>query len=623
MSATSAILHLKSTRRMISKLKSAVPSDFEPEILPVFRSEFSVENTEPLDTDDTVITIRDDREPCTKHTVPSGTKPKNLEICPIYNSEVKVFPTFKPEGPLEVTIFKKNRCLLKWKGNVEPLEGYSGDFGPVIGYQIEKCDLAWRQWNLVEKTRNNFSTVKGFARGHEYKFRVKAFNELGESDPLEADGSVIASTVKSEVLSDTEPETTTMLVYNSEVKVVPMIKLKGPLKVVTIRTNRCSIIWDGNLEPVEGCSDDFGPIIGYRVEKCTLQKRCWTLVTKMTTNTFANFPLKPEHEYKFRVKALNKHGESDPLVTEGTVTAMDDRCSCPKNTVPSVTKPKNLEIRPIYNSEVKVLPTFKPEGPLEVTIFKKNRCLLKWKGNVEPLEGYSGDFGPVIGYQIEKCDLAWRQWTLVENTRNNFSIVKGFARWHEYKFRVKAFNELGESDPLEADGTVIAMKYEVLSGTELETSTMLVYSSEVKVVPMIKLKGPLKVVTMHTNRCSIIWDGNLEPLEGCSDDFGPIIGYRVEEFTLQKRCWTLVTKMTTNTFANFALKPEHEYKFRVKALNKFGESDPLETEGTVTLVTAVDDRCSCPPLEMCKPRSQESPLVAKSSPPASLPPSPL
>lgn len=34
--------------------------------------------------------------------------------------------------------------------------------------------------------------VKGLQEGHEYKFRVKAINEEGESEPLESEHSIVA-----------------------------------------------------------------------------------------------------------------------------------------------------------------------------------------------------------------------------------------------------------------------------------------------------------------------------------------------------------------------------------------------------------------------------------------------
>lgn len=38
----------------------------------------------------------------------------------------------------------------------------------------------------------------------------------------------------------------------------------------------------------------------------------------------------PGHDYKFRVKAVNKEGESEPLETIGTITAKDPYSKCCK-----------------------------------------------------------------------------------------------------------------------------------------------------------------------------------------------------------------------------------------------------------------------------------------------------
>lgn len=94
----------------------------------------------------------------------------------------------KPEGPLEVSDIHKDGCTLKWK---KPKDD-GGE--PVEGYLVEKFDPDTGVWLPVGKTAgaNPEMKVDGLIPGHEYKFRVKAINKEGESEPLETLGSIIA-----------------------------------------------------------------------------------------------------------------------------------------------------------------------------------------------------------------------------------------------------------------------------------------------------------------------------------------------------------------------------------------------------------------------------------------------
>lgn len=92
----------------------------------------------------------------------------------------------KPEGPLEVSDVHKEGCTLKWK---KPKDD-GGE--PIEGYLVEKFDPETGVWLPVGKTTGPEMKVDGLTPGHEYKFRVKALNKEGESEPLETFGSIVA-----------------------------------------------------------------------------------------------------------------------------------------------------------------------------------------------------------------------------------------------------------------------------------------------------------------------------------------------------------------------------------------------------------------------------------------------
>lgn len=92
----------------------------------------------------------------------------------------------RPGGPLKVDDVTATGCKLKWK---KP-EDDGGK--PVTGYAIEKLDEKTGRWIPVGRTTEPEYDVKGLQEGHEYKFRVKAINDEGESEPLESEHSIVA-----------------------------------------------------------------------------------------------------------------------------------------------------------------------------------------------------------------------------------------------------------------------------------------------------------------------------------------------------------------------------------------------------------------------------------------------
>lgn len=85
-----------------------------------------------------------------------------------------------PKGPLEVFDIRENGCKIKWKksdddGGIEIKE-----------YKIEKQDTKSGKWTLVTKVSKDSTEciISDLISGPEYKFRVSAVNDEGESDYL-------------------------------------------------------------------------------------------------------------------------------------------------------------------------------------------------------------------------------------------------------------------------------------------------------------------------------------------------------------------------------------------------------------------------------------------------------
>jgi Fibronectin type III domain. len=90
-----------------------------------------------------------------------------------------------------------------------------------------------------------------------------------------------------------------------------------------------------------------------------------------------------------------------------------------------------------------------------------------------------------------------------------------------------------------------------------------------------KPEGPLEVSDIHRDGCKLKWK---KP----KDDGGePIETYVVEKYDPDTAIWLPVGRTKDPELEVQGLIPGHEYQFRVKAVNKEGESEPLETLSSI------------------------------------------
>lgn len=93
--------------------------------------------------------------------------------------------------------------------------------------------------------------------------------------------------------------------------------------------------------------------------------------------------------------------------------------------------------------------------------------------------------------------------------------------------------------------------------------------------PPTRPEGPLKVKDVTSSGAKVKWD---KP----KDDGGkPITAYVVEKMDAQTGRWIPVGRTQEPEMDIKGLQEGHEYSFRVKALNEEGESEALESDGTI------------------------------------------
>ncbi|CAD7001755.1 unnamed protein product, partial [Ceratitis capitata] len=488
-------------------------------------------------------------------------------------------PPAKPKGPLEVRDITKHSCKLKWK---KP-EDDGGK--PITAYQVEKFDKKQGRWVPVGRTSGNDTEidVKGLQEGHAYQFRVKAINEEGESEPLESNGSIVA---KDPYTVAGKPGLPKVDDYSEH-----MIKLK----------------W----EPPK---DNGGaPISGYVIEKKDKYSPIWVeVITTDTPNPEATVDnLIEGNAYQFRVRAINKAGPSEPS------GATETHISKPRNLKPHINRDKmklvkvragqtvkfdvDVKGEPApaltwifkekelssdnqvrlenedYTTKLTILDTTrvqngfyklkaenengideadveviildkpaKPEGPLFPFDVHKEGCKLKW--------GKPKDDGgvPLSGYVIEKMDISIGRWVptgSVDPEKTEYE-VKGLEPNHRYQFRVKAVNEEGESDPLEADQTLVAKN-----------------PFDVSAPP-----GLPELEDWDEQHVKLKWEPPIR------DGGAPITGYIIEMMDKDSGEFVRAAEINDTICEGTVKKLEEgqQYKFRVRALNKAGPSDPSE-----------------------------------------------
>lgn len=189
---------------------------------------------------------------------------------------------------------------------------------------------------------------------------------------------------------------------------------KGPLKIEEVRSDHVKVKWQ---KP-----DDFGgtDLTGYVLEKMDMDTGRWIPAGEVGPNedSFTFKGLTPKKKYKFRVRAKNKEGESEPLETDDAILAKN-----PYDEPGSPGKPEIID----YDNKSVTLRWAKPEN----------------------------DGGrPITHYTIEMKDKFSPDWVEVATTPNNEpnGKVEGLKEKMVYQFRVRAHNKAGKGAPSEETG---------------------------------------------------------------------------------------------------------------------------------------------------------------------------
>lgn len=385
----------------------------------------------------------------------------------------------KPEG-LELVDWDKDHADMKWK------RPESDGGAPITGYVVEFKEKFAKDWVTgIEVPADKLSaTVPGLKEGAQYEFRVRAINKAGPGAPSDATKPIIAKSrfvkpfiigeglkpivvkknivIKYDIQFGGEPapevrweragkeivadgERVTIEAVSDRNTVITVRKSvradsgkyrlmlsngsgtcesvaevcvldrpsppKGPLELDEVRATHARVKWQRPSD-AGGCE-----LTGYVLEKMDMDTGRWIPAGEAgpddTDFTFKG--LTPGKKYKFRVRAVNKEGESDALET----------------TEPCVAKN----------------PYTVPDAPAQPEIFDYDNvsASLRW-----PVPKDGGR--PILFYTVEqkgKFSPEWQEVCKTKDASKPEAKVEGLKEKMMYKFRVRAHNKAGASEPSE------------------------------------------------------------------------------------------------------------------------------------------------------------------------------
>ncbi|KAH9498302.1 hypothetical protein Btru_006487 [Bulinus truncatus] len=497
----------------------------------------------------------------------------------------------KPEGPISFSALDADSVTLTWR----PPTSDGGK--PVKKYIIEYRDVRRTTWIKSGDVPGEVLTYRAekLNEGNEYKFRVIAVNDEGESQPLESVDKV------------------------KPVKPAGTPAAPANLKIKEVGKDFVTVEWS----PPK--SDGGSKITGYRLLVREDGSDEWKEVGKVgpLDSTYVFKSLSDKKKYFFAVVAENKMGQGDKLETESGVKPKkpSTKPSAPvgpirfteitRSSVTFTWKPSEddggdfitgyaIEYRESWKtswSPVKVVapditsycvqslkegqeyvfrvmaensvgrsqplesdavkpkhpygPPTAPQGPLETSDFTISSVTLSW----QPPKSDGGQ--PLTAYIIERKDVKRTSWTLVEKVAPNLTsyTVQNLSTGLDYYFRVMAENSEGVSPPLETSATIKLTK--PISAPSAP-------------------KGPIRLSDFTVTSVTINW---LAP----DDDGGSEITKYVLQVRIGSKEWTELAKVEsfTNKYKAQELKEQTEYMFRVAAVNKIGQGDWLESDKVV------------------------------------------
>lgn len=291
---------------------------------------------------------------------------------------------------------------------------------PITGYIIEYKDKFGKEWIKGKEIEGNVlqGTIDGLKEGQQYEFRIRAVNKGGPGEPSDPTKPIIAKSrfVKPFIVGDG--------LNNLVVKKGQIIKY--------------DIKYQGEPEPEVKWFLNDKEIVPDSAERVTIDKyeRNTVLTVRKTTRPDSG---------KYKLVLSNSSGTCESMadvVVLGTFRHYKH---------PITVTLRIFEV--IYHVFFVADKPSKPMGPLEAVEVRSDHITVKWK---KPKDDGGSD---ITGYVLEKMDVDTGRWIPAGEVGPNEPFefkFSGLTPKKKYKFRVKAANKEGESEPLETDEAIMA-----------------------------------------------------------------------------------------------------------------------------------------------------------------------
>ncbi|XP_023820335.1 myomesin-3 [Oryzias latipes] len=340
-------------------------------------------------------------------------------------------------------------------------------------------------------------------------------------------------------------------VYIEDASAAALGSPASPLAVQVSDVNRDYVFLTWQPPSADGAS----PIQGYIVERCEQGQdewvRCNVHIQKMCH--FPVFGMKEKTLYQFRVRAVNQAGAGRPSkATEAVLTG--DPLEHTRTTVVQVGRGKAITItKDELEGQIRV-----PFPPTDVHACEvsDSYVVLRWtepepRGR-EPLTFY-----------VEQSLAGQKSWGLASLdmvvSSPRFPVF-GLAKEKQYCFRVRSVNKYGVSDPSEPSAPVSLAK------------------------PQAVPAPPHSVIAIRDTDTSVLlqWE---EPA-----DKDGILGYYLYYSETAKQDWKTVNNkpVVKTRFTVHGLKTRREYVFRVKSVNRAGNSRYSDESGPIMVKSAIN-----------------------------------
>uniref|UniRef100_A0A3Q2NTA9 Titin n=1 Tax=Fundulus heteroclitus TaxID=8078 RepID=A0A3Q2NTA9_FUNHE len=481
---------------------------------------------------------------------------------------------FNPPGPPgfpECSDITENAVTVEWA-----LPDYDGG-SPISGYVVERREMTGK-WIRVNKTPvlDLRYRVSGLFEGNTYEFRVFAENIAGISEPS---------------------------LTSDPVKATRAITKPGPPgnpKLKDWSKSYADICW---TKPTR---DGGSPILGYVVEVQKSGSAQWDRINKDLIKICAyRVPgLIEGMEYRLRIRATNKVGDSDPRELPETILAKD--ILVPPEVVVDVSCRDSVTVR--AGQIISLITRVKGRPDPEITWTKDARVLSREKrtefNNNYPVceliinDAIRSDYGK---YGIVAKNSSGQEQlvepevkvkldaTLVVRAGDSIAIeatVKGKpqpdVKWtkdertEEIRKGLRHQLETG----VDFSKLLITGARRTDSGQYVVTASNSAGTSSAKgTVNVLDRPGPirdLKVSDITTDRCNLAW-------EVPEDDGGcDIYNYIIEKCETKRGVWSVHSNaVITNKAKVTRLIEGNEYIFRVRAENKMGPGPAVQSDAIV------------------------------------------